>query len=148
MPAVITYWDLAPDTAERLAGTDVFDNPVDPAQLSAFLADPVHYMTCASDADRVVGFASGTILLHPDKAPMLFVNEVEVAEEYRRRGIASELLSRLFQWAEEQGCVTCWLATEDDNLPARALYRSARGRERTGLVMYEWGEKTEPETEV
>ena len=138
MAEEIAYWPLTPEPTDRLTGADVFDFAVKPDQLAAFVADPGHVMFCASLGDRVVGFASGTILLHPDKAAALFVNEVAVAEPHRQRGIATALMDRLLEWARARGCGVSWLATEADNPAAKALYRRLGGRETSGLVMYEW----------
>ena len=90
-------------------------------------------------ADRTaIGFASGTVLLHPDKPPALFVNEVGVDERWRRMGIATELCGRLFQIARDRGCQGIWLATEQENDAARALYKALNARETKGIVVYDW----------
>jgi ribosomal protein S18 acetylase RimI-like enzyme len=88
--------------------------------------------------DRVVGFASGTVLRHPDKQPALFVNEVGVAEDVRQQGIGTTLCMALFATAREIGCQGIWLATESDNAAARALYRRLNARETGGIVVYDW----------
>lgn len=132
------YVELTAETADLLSGTDVFDNPVDSAQLSAFLKDPGHGMFLALIGTVVIGFASGTVLLHPDKTPALLVNEVEVAEAYRRQGHARHLLAALQAWGGARGCASCWLATETDNVAARGLYRSAHGAEQPGVVAFHW----------
>ena len=82
--------------------------------------------------------ASGTVLLHPDKPPMLFVNEVGTHQHVRRQGIARRLCAALFEAARARGCKGIWLATETDNAPARALYHALGGRETEGFVIYDW----------
>ena len=146
MTALVSYRVLSEDTAAMLHGSDVFDFAIKPDQLDAFLADPNHVMMLACHGDRLVGFASGTVLYHPDKDPTLFVNEVSVSETHRRDGIATELMTRLQDCANALGCTSVWVATEDDNAPARALYRSVNGREQLGVVVYDWGEPADPET--
>lgn len=138
MDGPVTYHWLDETTAEWLNGTDVFDEAVQSDQLAAFLGDAGHLMQIACIGNRVVGFASGTVLLHPDKPKSLFVNEVEVLEAFRRRGIAAGLLTRLVDHARADGCATVWLATEGDNDAARGLYRSLSGKEQSGVVVYEW----------
>lgn len=142
----VSYCALSEDTAALLYGSDAFDFDIKPDQLSAFIADPNHMMMLACVGERVVGFVSGTVLLHPDKAPTFFVCEVSVSETHRRSGIAKHLMSRVLDWATAQGYATQWLATEDDNAPARALYRAMNGREQLGVVVYEWGAPSDPET--
>ena len=134
----IALHPLTLETAGLLRGTTIFDNPVRDDQLAAFLADPGHAMVLACAGDAVVGFASGTVLRHPDKDPAFFLNEVEVAEDWRRRGIATRLVAALRARAGALGCSTLWLATERDNAPARGLYRAAGAEETEGIVVYEW----------
>lgn len=137
--AEITFHTLTDENAGMLRNAAVFDNPVKPAQLAAFLADPGHVMVFACAGAQVAGFASGTVLLHPDKAPMMFINEVGVEPGLRRRGIARDLCRRLMDEGRAMGCDGFWLATEVDNIAARALYRSLTAQETTGVVVYDWG---------
>lgn len=95
-------------------------------------------MVFATLAERVVGMASGTVLLHPDKPPALFVNEVGVDEDLRNQGIGAALTQRLLDMGRARGCEGIWLATEGDNAPARALYRKLGARETKEIVVYDW----------
>ena len=116
----------------------LFDFPVDAAQAAAFLADPGHEIVAAFTDGLMVGMATGTVLLHPDKAPCMFVNEVGVREDYRQRGIGSLIMERFLEVARGRGCEGVWLGTEADNGSARALYLKVGGRETEGLVIYDW----------
>lgn len=129
---------LTAETAPMLATSEVFDSAVDPAQLAAFVDSPLHHMVFACEDGNVTGFASGSVLLHPDKQPTLFVNEVGVAKAFRQRGLATELCQRLFDSARAVGCRGIWLATEADNDAARALYRRLGARETDDIVVYDW----------
>lgn len=44
---------------------------------------------------------------------------------HRRRGIARRLTATLLEEGRALGCTEAWVATELDNAPARALYRSS-----------------------
>lgn len=138
MNETTTYHRLNRDNAKLLASTEVFDNPVDPEQLARFLSDGGHELVFASSGRTIVGFASGTVLLHPDKAPAFFVNEVDVAPKCRRQGIATALCRKLIGIARDLGCQGIWLATEEDNVAARALYRRLDARETGAIVVYAW----------
>lgn len=131
---------LTPEDLSLLLGVapGLFDHPVDPAQALAFLGDPGHRMVVALDAGQIVAFASGTVLLHPDKAPGLFINEVGTRETHRRRGLAKAVVQALIAAGQAAGCTSAWLGTEPENEPARALYRSLAGDER-GFIGYGWG---------
>ncbi|MCY6382302.1 GNAT family N-acetyltransferase [Hoeflea prorocentri] len=115
----------------------LFDNPIDPAQAAAFLSDPLHELVLAFDGDLAVGMASGCILLHPDKKPSMFVNEVGVRDSHLRQGIGRAVTEKLFEIARARGCQGIWLGTEADNGPALALYRKLRGDELKG-VYFGW----------
>ncbi len=134
----IALHHLAPDTARLLIGAEVFDHAVDPGQLAAFVDDPGHEQVFAMRGRDVVGFASGVVLLHPDKPPIFFVNEVGVCPELRRQGIATALMHTLMGIARGRGCRGIWLATEGDNEEARAFYRNLGARETDDVVIYDW----------
>ena len=138
MTAKVTYHQLDASTAHLIETAEVFDNPVDPEQLTRFQADPGHHLVFAMLEDKVVGFASGVVMLHPDKQPIFFVNEVDVDPEFQRRGIATALCERLIARARDEGCKGIWLGTEADNTAARALYRRLEGRETPDIVIYDW----------
>ena len=111
------------------ADDDVFDGRVRRDYVEAFLADSNTVIAVALDRDTVVGMASAITYRHPDKPLQMFVNEVGVASAYLRRGIGKALVSCLLETARELGCTEAWVATEEDNDPARALYRTLGGEE-------------------
>ncbi|MGB0439123.1 MAG: GNAT family N-acetyltransferase [Paracoccaceae bacterium] len=133
-----SYHRLCPETAHLLHGADVFDYPVDPEQLGRFVKDQGHHLVFARVGAQVIGFASGTVLLHPDKPPAFFINEVDVVPDFQRQGVATALCRKLIAMVRAQGCVGIWLATEADNHAARALYRGLAGRETDAVVVYDW----------
>jgi len=137
------------DLALLLAAPDgIFDFPINPAQAAAFLSDPLHEMVLAQSADGVVlGMASASIMLHPDKPPAGFVNEVAVADAHLRQGIAQAICANFFAILRARGCKGIWLATEMDNDAARGLYRKLDGRESTGIVVYDWDGAMDPAPE-
>ncbi|PSL21263.1 GNAT family N-acetyltransferase [Shimia abyssi] len=134
----VSYHRLTAANAHFLIGADVFDGPVIGEQLNRFVADDGHELVFALSEDVVIGFASGVVQFHPDKTPTFFVSEVDVAPEVQRRGIGTELCDRLLKIARDIGCEGALLATEVDNVPARALYRALKARETEGVVVYDW----------
>ena len=102
-----------------------------------FLNDPRHHMAVALDGGVVVGMASAVHYVHPDKPAQLFINEVGVAPSHQRQGIASELIARLLAHGRALGCTEAWVAADEDNGPARALYAHVGGQEEsTKAVIY------------
>jgi len=133
----IEYRRILPGDArlfERVAA-DVFDEPVDPARLAAYLAEPGHHLMVAIHAGEIVAQVAAIVHRHPDKATELYIDEVGVTPALQRRGIAREILDRMFEFGRSLGCEEAWLGTELDNFPARRLYES-RGAGAEAFVMY------------
>ena len=58
---------------------------------------------------------------------MLFIYELGVDADYRRRGIGRELLHRTRQLARKRGIREGFVLTDESNAAAMALYASAGG---------------------
>ena len=113
---------------DRLA-EGVFDEPINAQWCAEFFADPRHHVAVALDAGVVVGMATGVHYVHPDKPNQLFINEVGVAEPWRRRGIGRRLLTVLLAHATSLGCESAWVLTEPSNGTARRMYAATGGIE-------------------
>ncbi|HZY68560.1 MAG TPA: GNAT family N-acetyltransferase [Devosia sp.] len=113
---------------QRIA-PEVFDEPIHPERLKAYLSAPGHMMVLAFEGDLVVGQCAGVLHRHPDKPTELYIDEVGTASTHLRRGIARMMMDELFAWGRELGCEEAWLGTETDNEPAKALYRRYRPTE-------------------
>jgi aminoglycoside 6'-N-acetyltransferase I len=117
------------DEGELPAFSEAFDEPLDRAAISRFLADPRHHLLVAYVDDAAAGFLSATEILHPDKPRSeLFLNEIGVVENVRRRGAARALIEELLALGRELGCRGVYVLTDDDNTGAMALYASTGGR--------------------
>jgi aminoglycoside 6'-N-acetyltransferase I len=124
---------------ERVAD-DVFDKPVDPGRLAAYLAAPGHYMIVALHAGEIVGQVAAVIHRHPDKPTELYIDEVGVTPRLQRQGIARRMLDAMLALGKALGCEEGWVGTEPDNSPARALY-ACLGVPAEPFVMYEFDVK-------
>jgi GNAT superfamily N-acetyltransferase len=65
------------------------------------------------------GAASGEASLDGD---WLCLHSLRVAEEHRRRGLATDTIAELLDWGASRGATTAWLHVESDNEAGRALY--------------------------
>ena len=132
---------MAPQDLDRLlsVGPGLFDHPIRPDQARAFPDNPLNLLVMAWHGDTAVGMAPATILLHPDKPPSLFVNELGIHEDHLRQGVATALMTRLIELAQARGCKGIWLGTEPENAAARALYLELGGVEET-FVGFSWDE--------
>jgi ribosomal protein S18 acetylase RimI-like enzyme len=133
-----------PGDVARVLAADVFDHPARLAFTARFLGtrlpDPRSILVLAERDGQIVGFASGTVLDHPDKPPELFLQELGVNAAAQGRGIGRALVARIRAEGRARGCRVTWVLTEDDNAAARATYRAAGGEEATGVVLFEWDE--------
>ncbi len=110
----------------------VFADPLDPQATREFLNDPRHHLAVAIVDGLVVGFASAVHYIHPDKRfPEMWINEVNVASDYRRRGLGKAVVGALLKLAREMNCTEAWVLTDKPNTPAIKLYSSLDGIEAT-----------------
>ena len=116
---------------------DVFDEPIHPERLEAYLLEPGHLMLLAFDNGVVVGQCAAVIHRHPDKPTELYVDEVGTASTHLRQGIATRMVEAMFAWGRELGCREAWLGTELDNIEANGLYIKVGGK-REKMVYYEF----------
>ena len=115
---------------------DVFDEPVRPDRLAAYLASPGHFMIVALVDGVVVGQCAAVIHRHPDKVSELYIDEVGVSPAFQRQGIARKMLDAMFALGKENGCGEAWVGTEPDNIAADGLYAARRPAEVSPFTMY------------
>lgn len=115
---------------------DVFDEPVDPTRLDAYLREPGHLMVLAFEGTLVIGQCAAVIHRHPDKPVELYIDEVGTASTHRRQGVARAMLDEMFRWGRELGCEEAWLGTELDNVEANGLYRGYGPKEDEAIRYY------------
>ncbi|MDP8929889.1 MAG: GNAT family N-acetyltransferase [Actinomycetota bacterium] len=108
-----------------LAGSDLFDAPPREEWTTKFLTSEGHHLLVAFEQDRPVAFISGVETTHPDKGTEMFLYELSVHPEHRRRGIGKALVDSLADLARSRGCYGMWVGTEPDNAAALATYRAA-----------------------
>ena len=114
----------------------MFDDPVDSARAGDYLADPGHLMVIAVAGETVIGRVAAVIHRHVDKPADLYIDELTIADSYRRRGLARRLVAEVTRWSAERGCADCWLAAETGNTVARALYQSLGASK--PCILYYW----------
>jgi aminoglycoside 6'-N-acetyltransferase I len=139
----IEFIRLSPANARLLdrVADGVFDQPIRADRLAAYLTEPGHIMLAAVSGGIVVGQCAAVVHRHPDKATELYVDEVGVAPDFQRKGIARALVARMCSIGRELVCEEAWVGTEPDNLPARGLYErlDVKPEEGEAFVMYVYG---------
>ena len=107
-----------------------YGQPCDVTRARAWLSDRMQggesvVLVAAHD-----GRTSGFLQLYPmfssvRTARLWILNDLFVASDARRSGVARALLDAAAQFAREDGAAGLMLETGRDNAPARALYRAA-----------------------
>ena len=117
---------------------DVFDYPIKTEYLAPFLASSTHHLVVAiNESQVIVGFVTFVDLFHPDKATQVFVNELNVHEDYHRQGIGSALMNHVFDYAKDHAYYV-WVATEMENEAADKFYQQLKPHSRQDSYFYDW----------
>jgi aminoglycoside 6'-N-acetyltransferase I len=126
MSMEIRRLEAGDDALVMQVADNVFDEPVRPDRLAAYLSQSGHFMVVAIIDGVVVGQCAAVIHRHPDKVTELYIDEVGVSPAFQRQGIARKMLDAMFEIGRENGCEEAWVGTEPDNVAARALYESRK----------------------
>ena len=116
--------ELVPMTEAHVAAVAAlervcFSDPWSEQSVRSELTNPLSLWLTALDGDTVAGYVGSQTVL--DEADIM---NVAVAPEYRRRGIARQLLDRLRDLLAAQGIRSLTLEVRASNEPAIALYES------------------------
>lgn len=95
------------------------------------------FVTCHDSDGTLLGIASSRIEVKPyGQEKWLYVDEVDVCSDKRRKGAGKLIMERLIEIAKVRDCEELWLGTEADNMPANALYRSLDPDDVSNVVGY------------
>ena len=114
----------------------VFDEEIDIERRASWAKSSGHLMVVALRDSAVVGMCTAIVHRHADKASELYVDEIGVAEDYRRQDLGRRMLDEMLRWGAGRGCQEAWVATEPNNSAARGLYESLAPREMDECVFY------------
>jgi ribosomal protein S18 acetylase RimI-like enzyme len=128
----------ARDAALVEAASDLFDHPIIPDQLQGFLASERDFLWFAFDGEAAIGFASATSILHPDSQPVLFLNEIGVADKAQRSGVGRSLMQAVLAFAQSRGWQSTWVLAELGDDRAQGFYRALHPQTEMPAVMFEW----------
>ena len=104
---------------------------------TAFVADPRTFVFGAYVDHEPAGWLWGTHFRRPNGELTSYVDEVAVAEPYRRRGIATLLTQAALEASRAEGASALFLVTRAGNDAAHRLYRNLGGDEET-FRRYVW----------
>lgn len=119
------------------------DTPADQQQVrqALFGDNPAATVLLAREGDHVLGLASASLLWPAAGAESsLFLKELFVRENARRRGVARQLMTAVRAHATALGCTRVEWTADRDNPPALALYAALGFQEHGGKAFYRWAE--------
>lgn len=121
--------------------TSTVPHDFDDEQMLDFLTDRLQDgragLLVAEEAGAVVGFALLYVTQNTrDLAPQLIINDVFVAAEHRRQGLARQLMTASFAWGRQHGAKHVSWQTRTTNAAAQPLYDQLAKRE-AGWIHYE-----------
>jgi len=120
-PAAITDLERLCKIEKECFTTEAFSKQ----HLAYLLKSPNVVSLVAKLENAIVGFISGLIHRH-DKKTIGRVYTLDVATEYRRRGVGLKLLEEIEEIFMKEGAEMCYLEVREDNVGALELY-SKRG---------------------
>ncbi|MHA6761646.1 GNAT family N-acetyltransferase [Streptacidiphilus sp. PAMC 29251] len=98
---------------------------------------PAATVLLAREDDQVIGLASVCFLWPAIGAETsLYLKELYVQEDYRRHGVARELMVAVRKEAEAAGCSRVEWTADRDNPPAVALYAALGVEPHEGKIFY------------
>jgi aminoglycoside 3-N-acetyltransferase I len=111
--------------ARLLSTHGLVSPPPNARAVRAYLADDRNLLLIAREGTRVVGLLRGTELgqLKSTRRQM-FLYEIGVAREYRRRGVGAQLIRWLLDYCRRRGFEEVFVLTTPSNRAAVRLYRS------------------------
>ncbi len=107
------------------------------------LANPLNFFVVAEHKQDPVGFVWGYLLERIDRDQhQLFIYEVEVFPDARRKGVGASLMNFVAEYTKEHHLLEAFVLTDLDNSPARGLYQSTGGTQAEGfpsIYIYDGG---------
>lgn len=85
---------------------------------------------------KIAGAALCYELTHPAGEHSLYVHELDTHPDYRRQGVATQLMAEAMKIAKERGLTEVWLGTETDNDAANAFYKTLSPYEIEPSIIY------------
>jgi ribosomal protein S18 acetylase RimI-like enzyme len=114
--------------------------------LSSFLSNPLNFLLVALDDNEPVGFVLAYQLQRIDgESAKMFLYEIGVADNYRRRGIGSALINELDRICKDGSFINMFVLTNESNIPATGLYLKTGGHTHSSddlMFVYDYSNKT------
>ena len=140
MTDTITIRALGPEDVDVLdrVRPGTFRESPDPVHAWAFLTTGVNAMAAALTRGEVIGYATGLVVLHPDRPREFLVTDISVHPDFRGRGLGTRLIERLLGTASERGCETMALSMTSENGGVRRICEKLDGTLTADHALVTW----------
>ncbi len=97
--------------------------------LRNLLAKEDFHVVIALDRNKVIGgLTAFELTMYKEEVNEIFLYEIGVDEQYRKKNIATELIGFLKKMAAKRGIPEMYVGTEMHNIPAQKLYDKTGGK--------------------
>ena len=126
----------ATDASLLISAGEIFsDKKISQSWAIKYLSNPDNFYYLAYFENEIAGFVCGNYIdIWQKEFKEIFVYDMEVLEIYRRKGIAKSLLQKAAQDGNLLGHKDPWVLTEQDNIPAKALYGLYGGESKINIL--------------
>ncbi len=103
-----------------------------------FFSNNMNVLLLATYSNQLAGFLYAYVLtdIRANK-DMMFLYSIDVLEDFRRKGIATQLIEKLKAIARDRECCEVFVLTNKSNLAATAVYEKTGGKQlHSDDVMY------------
>lgn len=97
-------------------------------RIDTFLESNLDYVVACIEDNEIIGFLLAYELQRFDKNNMMYIHEVDVLQEYRRRGVGRQMIEEIIRICKERGLCKMFLITNKSNVPACRLYETTGGK--------------------
>ena len=120
-------------------GNELSEGAYSAESLTGYLqSDGTFFFACFAGSE-LAGMASAQLLPRAyGKHSTLYVDELDTAVNYRRRGVATELMNEIKKLADDTDSDELWLGTEKANIGAQKLYEKLSPDKVEAFVGYTW----------
>jgi ribosomal protein S18 acetylase RimI-like enzyme len=103
-----------------------------------FCSNPNNFFLLAYIDDQVAGMLVAYLQQKMDvkRRAELYLDELETKPRFRRSGVATALMQRLFEVARKHRATEIWVLTQHDNKPAKNLYAGFRHHTHEGKLQF------------
>ena len=128
---LLLFKDLLKVFGEAFEEIHTYQDKVPSDSYLTSLLDKDHFivLVALSDGKVVGGLAAYVLEKFEQERKEIYIYDLAVAHEHRRKGIATELIRRLQSVAREKGAYVIFVQADPDDMPAIKLYESLGTRE-------------------